>query len=342
MVGMGAIGLGGLGHLMLDAYAEIEDVDLVAGTDVSPKAREAFETGYDAPAYDDYEAMLDDHGDALDAVTIVTPHTLHYEQAMDCLRADLDVLLEKPMVTDVDDAVDLVEAVDERDRVLQVGYQRHFHPGFRELRRIVTSGRIGGVHTVNCYLGQDWIDVQRGTWRTNPDLSGGGQLYDTGSHMLDAMLWTTATTPTSVVAEMEYAKPGVDCNSALGVALDAGDRTATASVGLTGDGVDMTPSEGYVVWGTHGQVSYSDDRLVVAEGGQTTAVTTVTADTDFGTLTRAKLVNFVDAVQGEDDPAVPAEYGLQVTALTEAAYEADETGRRVDVTAMLDAAREAE
>jgi predicted dehydrogenase len=100
----------------------------------------------------------------------------------------------------------------------------------------------------------------------------------------------------------------------------------------------MTPSEGYVVWGTEGRVSYSDERLVLAEGGQTTAVTTITADTDFGTLTEAKLANFVESVTGEADPAVPAENGLWVTALTEAAYEADETGERVDVAAMLDAA----
>lgn len=341
MVGMGVIGLGGLGHVMLDAYADLDDVDVVAGADVSPEARDAFEAAYDAPAYDDYETLLDEHGDALDAATIVTPHTLHHGQAMACLEADLDVLLEKPMVTDTADAVDLVTTAEERDCVLQVGYQRHFHPAFQELRRIVQSGRIGEVHTVSCYLGQEWIRVQQGTWRTNPALSGGGQLYDTGSHLLDALLWTTGSTPTAVVAEMDFTAPGVDVNSALGITLDGDGRTATASVGISGDGIEVTPTEGYALWGTRGQVGYAEDYLTVTEKGRTTYGTTISADTELGSLTHAKLGNFVDSVRGDAEPAVPGEYGLQVTALTEAAYEAAETGERVDVAATLEAAREA-
>ena len=339
MVGMGLIGLGGLGHVILDAYADIGDVDVVAGADVSPEARDAFETTYGAPAYEDHATMLGEHD--LDAATIVTPHTLHHEQAMACLDAGIDVLLEKPMVTDTQDAVDLVTTADEHDRVLQVGYQRHFHPAFRELRRVIQGDRIGDVHTVSCYLGQEWIDVQQGTWRTNPSLSGGGQLYDTGSHLLDALLWTTDGTPTDVVAEMDYATPGVDVNSALGITLDVDGGTATASVGISGDGVEVSPTEGYAMWGTDGHVGYAEDYLSIAQKGRTTYGTTITADTELGSLTHAKLRNFADSVRGDAEPAVPGEYGLQVTALTEAAYQAAETGERVDVAATLEAAREA-
>lgn len=339
-VGMGIVGLGGLGHVLLNIYEVMDGVDVVAGTDVSDGARRAFESAVDAPAYEDLRSLLAAHAGDLDAMTIVTPHTLHYQQASACFDEGLDVLVEKPMVTDITHAVDLVRTAEERDLVLEVGYQRHFHPAFREIRRLVDGGRIGEVHAVNCYLGQDWIAPHQGTWRTNPDLSGGGQLYDTGSHLLDAMLWTTESEPETVSAEIEYAEPEVDVNSALAITLRGTERTVTASVGVNGDGVSMSPTEGYVFWGTQGRLTYADDRLTVTENDGVTYAAEILAGTDFETVTREKLEDFVAAVRGEREPTVPGEVGLQVTALTEAAYRADETGSRVDVQASIEAARQ--
>jgi predicted dehydrogenase len=361
-VRLGAIGLGGLGSIELGVYDEMDDVAVVAGTDVSEGARRAFAEEYGAPAYDDHEEMLAEHD--LDAVNVVTPHTLHYEQAMDCFAAGADVFLEKPMVTGIENAVDLVATADERDRILQVGYQRHFDPLFRELKRIATSGRIGEVHAANASLGQDWIEIQRGSWRIDPDLSGGGQLYDSGSHLLDALLWTLDATPRTVAAVTDDRGEAVDVNSALALVLDrspggngdAGTETdagnsgndgggatggpITASVGVVGDGTNGEPDEGLVVWGTEGHVQYADDRLTVYGDG-VTYEGEIEADRDFETLTRRKLADFVQSVESRTDPAVPGSFGLWVTALTESAYEAAGTGRTVDVQATVETAREA-
>ena len=240
------VGLGGLGRVLLRSLADL-DVEVAAGVDVSPDARATFEDSFDAPAYDDLESLLAAHD--LNGAVIATPHALHHEQATACLEADLDVLVEKPMVTDVGDAVDLIETADARDGVLAIGYQRHFHPAFVEIKRIVDSGRIGDVHAANAHLSQDWIGVQRGTWRTNPELSGGGQLYDSGSHLLDALLWTTGATPQSVSARMTFDTPGVDTDAALAIELECDGRPVTASVSVSGVGVDGEPAEGYAIWG---------------------------------------------------------------------------------------------
>ena len=337
-VRLGAVGLGGLGRLELGLYDQIDGVEIVAGADVSPDARDGFEAAYDAPTYEDHAAMLAAHD--LDAASIVTPHTLHYDQAIACFEAGVDVFLEKPMVTGVENAVDLVATAEERGRVLQVGYQRHFDPLFRELRRVISSGRIGEVHAANAYLGQDWIEMQRGTWRTAPDLSGGGQLYDSGSHLLDALLWTTDSTPRSVAAVVDDRGEDVDVNSALAAVLDRDGGTLTASVAVSGDGTNGEPDEGLVVWGTEGHVEYDGSGLTVCEDGVTYEAD-VAADRDFETLARRKLEDFVAAVETGADPSVPGSFGLRVTALTEAAYEAAESGRVVDVAERIEAARDA-
>lgn len=337
VVRIASIGLGGLAHVLLDVLGELDDVEIAAGVDVSRPAREEFEAAFDRPAYGDHGEMLDEEADDLDAALVVTPHALHFAEASACLDAGLHVLVEKPMTVDVADAVELVDLAGERDRVLQVGYQRHFHPVFREMKRVVDGGRIGEPHAVSCHLGQSWADIQAGTWRTDPDLSGGGQLYDTGSHLLDAMLWTAGAEPRTVAAEMTFSEPGVDVNSALTMTLERDGRPMTANVSISGDGLAVEPKEGYFVWGTEGRLSYTEGTLYVTEGDGVRYRTEITEGIDFRTLTRKKLENFVASVRGEAEPAVPGECGLRVTTLTEAAYRAADTGTTVNVEEFVDA-----
>lgn len=337
---IGIIGVGGLGHLQANTYTRISGISVVGAADISEEARRTFESEFQVPAYEHYRELLSEHADELDAVMIITPHTLHYEQALACLKRRLHVLIEKPMVTNIVDAVDLIETAAEHGVVIQVGYQRHFHPAFKEIRRLVQTGRIGEVHAVNGFLGQDWIDLHADTWRTDPELSGGGQLYDTGSHLLDALLWTTDTIPASVAAEIEFAKPRVDINSALSLRLAGDCNEIIASVGVSGDGVEVAPTEGYFYWGSKGRLSYTNNRIMVAEKGAMTYQTEITGGADFQTLNRRKLENFIDAIEGTADPAVPGEVGLQVTALTEAAYMAAESECSVAVQPLIEEAYE--
>lgn len=320
----------------LDIYDEMDEVELIVGADIADAGRQEFEDRFDAPTYEDYEIMLDEHGQNLDAVNIVTPHTLHYEQAMSCLERDLHVFLEKPLVTDVHDAQTLVEKADESELVLVVGYQRHYHPVYERIKEVVDSGRIGQIHAANCYLGQNWIRKFTDAWRTNPALSGGGQLYDSGSHLLDTLLWTTNTTPVSVAATMDYREHNADVNSALALQLERDGRPVTASLLVTADGTeDPGTYEGLTIWGTEGRLTYSRDQLIVTERGEEPEEIPLEEDVSFKYLLNRKLTDFVEAVRGEHPPTVPGSFGQSVVALTEAAYEAYETESTVDVCQYL-------
>ncbi|WP_254547108.1 Gfo/Idh/MocA family protein [Halomarina pelagica] len=333
---LAAIGLGQLCMHELKSYEEMEGVKVVAGADIARTGRERFESRFEAPTYEDYREMLEEHAVELDAVNIVTPHTLHYEQAMACLERDLHVFIEKPLVTAVDDARDLVETAKRRNRVLVVGYQRHYHPVYRKIKELVDSGRLGEIHAVNCYMGQHWIRLFSDAWRGNPALSGGGQLYDSGSHLLDTLLWTTGTKPISVAATIDHQGHDVDVNSALALQLERDGQPVTASLVITADGV-QTPDtyEGLIIWGTGGRLTYSRDRLTLTERDGEKVEIPLEDDSSFETLVDRKLTDFVQAVRGERSPTVPGSFGLTVVALTEAAYEAYETRSVVDVREYL-------
>ena len=305
----------------------VPGAEVVALADVSRESRQQAGKRLDVPAdaqYEDYEAMLD-AGD-LDAVMIATPHTLHYDQTVAAMERDLHVLCEKPLTTDLEDARDLVARDADREEILQVGYQRHIEGPYVAARERLEAFD-GPPKFVTAEVTQNWIESQRGTWRSNPELSGGGQLYDTGSHVVDAVLWTTGLQPTAVTASMVFWEedPDVDVQAALTVEFEA---DAVATISVSGDAPVVREHHRY--WGDDGAV-YVDGR-----GWNDREVHFVDPD-GAERYPRAtdrypnKVVAFVEAIQEGADPVATPRDALAVTAVTEAAYESAKTGERVEL-----------
>lgn len=332
---IGLIGLGQKAHIHLDTTASIDGVEVIAGADVARPARDQFESEFTGDVYERYEAMLDEQ--TFDAVLISTPHTLHYEHAMACVERGNSVFIEKPMVTNVADAVRLVDAVDERGEVLQVGYQRHFDPAYREVKRVLDDGQLGEINLVSGHLAHGWLESKdEGSWRLNPELAGGGQLYDSGSHLLDLLLWLTDATPESVAATMDYGGTDVDVNTALAISLDRGGESVTASLSVGGNTTGLVIDT--TIHGTDGYLQY--------DNGDTIAVSASGRESDsihVGDLDRSvndnMLRSFFECVKNGDEPEVSAEHGLWITALTEAARIAADRDETVEVPTLIERAR---
>lgn len=332
---IGVIGLGGLGHMQAEILEGMADVSLVAGADLSQRSRDRFEADFGVPTYEAYDSMF--AREDIDAVTIVTPHTAHYEQARVALTRGIHVHVEKPLVTRTAQAEELIALAADGGLALQVGYQRHFDPVYRELRRLVIDGDIGAPRLASCYLGQHWVDLSEGTWRMDPERSGGGQLIDSGSHLLDALLWTTETEPVTVTALTDTRGYEVDVDSAVAARLAGPGGDVLATIAITGDAPGM--HEQLAIWGTEGRI-VSDANGFRVERADRPPYELEVESLSYREGNRRKLAAFVDAVTTDGDVPVPAEFGLRVTKLTEAAYRAAERGERVDVEA-LSALREA-
>ncbi|ELZ27508.1 oxidoreductase domain-containing protein [Halosimplex carlsbadense 2-9-1] len=324
---IGVTGLGGLGTPLAREVEAVDGAEVVAVADVSDENRRSAAEEFGVPdrhRYESHEAMLD--GADLDGVAIATPHTLHYEQVVAALERGIDTLCEKPLCVDLDHARDLVRRSEASDAALMVGYQRHLSPAFRRAREALDE-RVGDPQFLSASITQDWITHQRGTWRTNPDLSGGGQLYDTGSHVLDALLWTTGLSPVSVSAQMQFDDDAerVDKQAALDVAFENG---AVASVGVSGDAPVVR--EHLDVWGENGgfRVRGSDwgERDLAFVDGENREHAS-----DHDGEYRDKGRAFVDVIREGAEPPATARDALKVTAVTEAAYESARSGRRVEV-----------
>ncbi len=323
---IGLIGCGSnmTGHLR--RLVNIVQARVVALSDPSEEStarmRDRVEEAGDLPHYDDHEKMI--ANEDLDAVVISSPHTLHYEQIVAGLEAGLHVLTEKPMVCTVAHAKAVIAKSEEVDRILMVSYQRHLAPTFRFMRNQIASGEIGPVQFVNALQDQNWYRSQQGKWRQVASLSGGGQLNDSGSHLLDIVLWIVDQDPVEVSAQMEYFEAEVDINTSMTVRFESG---AIASFSVVGNGPGPGMWEDITIWGQHGAFYSRNGALTCKYGSDPVEMT------DLPTRFSSPDQNFVDAIHGHDAVQVPPECGLRVIQLTEAAWaSAEQGGRPVVVT----------
>ncbi|PJF33456.1 MAG: gfo/Idh/MocA family oxidoreductase, partial [Candidatus Thermofonsia Clade 1 bacterium] len=81
----------------------------------------------------------------------------------------------------------LIAARDQSGRLLVVAFQGSLSPQVREAARLVQSGELGALQGIQGYLWQCWEQMTRNTWRQQPELSGGGFLFDTGAHLLNTV-----------------------------------------------------------------------------------------------------------------------------------------------------------
>src|SRR5207253_5223110 len=88
----------------------------------------------------------------LDAVLVVSPHTLHYEHARLALQRGLHVLCEKPMCTRADHARELVELARARGLHLLVPYGWHYKPFIQQAKLWMEQGAVGEVEYVQCHM----------------------------------------------------------------------------------------------------------------------------------------------------------------------------------------------
>jgi predicted dehydrogenase len=140
------------------------------------------------PNLPDLQALLKRYANQLDAAFIISPHVYHHDQARDCMRAGLDVLLEKPMVMNGEEAASLIKIRDETKRLLVVAFPGSLSPQIRTAVNLLRSGQLGVLHSISATVWQSWGPGTALTWRQQPAISGGGFLFDTGAHMLNTVV----------------------------------------------------------------------------------------------------------------------------------------------------------
>jgi predicted dehydrogenase len=133
--------------------------------------------------YSNVEEFLADP--AVQLVIICVPDKLHYEFAEKCLRSGKHVLLEKPMTTDIEQAVSLSTIAKENALVLYTGFHLRHHNGHKKVKELI--GQMGTLR----HMRATWSFPQPddSNWRAHAQLGRWWSLAAVGSHCVDLMRW---------------------------------------------------------------------------------------------------------------------------------------------------------
>ncbi len=187
------IGCGIKARQYLGTWIQREDLEVVAVADLSDDSLREVEAitqaaGVNCPAlFSGWQNLLEDKSPALDAVYISSPHAFHAEQAITALQADVDVLLEKPMVMTVAEAEQIIDAQSASGKALVVAYQGGLSPLAQQLREDVAAKTYGELISINAAIWEDWAPKYRGHWKQATEISGGGFMFDSGAHMMNTV-----------------------------------------------------------------------------------------------------------------------------------------------------------
>lgn len=195
---------------------------LVAGafsTDAEKNRETGRATGLpEARVYADYRAMLaaeSGRADGARTVVIATPNFLHFEMALACMEAGLDVICEKPMAVSVDQAQTLARKAETTGVRFLLTHNYSGYPLVTQARQMVAQGHLGEVHTVQVEYVQEWLtqpagaDNKQAAWRLDPARAGSaGALGDIGTHAWHLARYVSQLQPQAVSADLRAVVPG--------------------------------------------------------------------------------------------------------------------------------------
>lgn len=144
---VGVVGVGSLGKNHARIYASLPEAELVGLYDTDHARAAALAAEYKTRAFDRLEDLLG----GLEAASVVVPTDLHHPIASPLLERGIHVLVEKPIASSTQEAVDMVALARRHNAILQVGHVERFNPVLTFLDQVGRPPRFIEAHRLAPY-----------------------------------------------------------------------------------------------------------------------------------------------------------------------------------------------
>ena len=324
---LGLIGLGNRSRTHLAAYRELANIEVAALCDIQPDRMRAARHGPAANAelYTDYRELIADKD--VQAVAIATPNYLHAEMAIAALKAGKDVLLEKPIGLNYEEALQVASAARTSGRALAIGMQRYFDPALRRIIETVRSGEIGTPYlfALNEYRG-DWNPR---TWRWKDPTSGEAIPWRHLRSLAGSSLLEFSVHSYAFLYEM-IGQPLTYC-AATGGAMHWPERTTEDNIAVIAEFGNVRVQHAYsgsargaqwhmTVTGSRGSLQYDRRTATVRVNGSDARDLDLISATDQPSLEAQMYQDFFRAIQRRSQPALNAEFAIEASKLAFGAW----------------------
>ena len=188
MINWGIIGCGNVTEVKSGpAFNKVEGSRLMAVMRRNRVLAEDYAARHNVPkVYSTAAELIND--DEINAVYVATPPCNHAAYAIDSIKAEKPVYIEKPMALNYDECKKINEASAKYNVPVFVAYYRRALPGFLKVKELIENGTIGKIMYFQLQLFKPATDDEKSgrlPWRVIPSLSGGGYFFDLASHQLD-------------------------------------------------------------------------------------------------------------------------------------------------------------
>lgn len=187
----------------------------------------------------------------VDLVYIATPHPMHKEHAMLCMRNKKHIICEKPMALNEAEVAEMAACARENGVFLMEAMWTRFFPAAVRVRELIQSGAIGEVKHVEAKFSYRSAGLPPTHRLLDPALAGGG-LLDVGVYALEAITDVLGYQPSCVQGLCVKAETGVDGRFSVQMLYPSG---ATAQFMC---GIDVTTDSTQMIYGTKGRIEIPD------------------------------------------------------------------------------------
>ena len=350
MIKVGLVGAGSIAEEHVKHYKVLENANLEAVCDINlEKAKKFAEKHGIEKVYGSVDEMLANC--ELDAADVCVWNCSHAECSIKAMKAGLDVLCEKPMAYNVEQAEEMLKVSKETGRLLMIGFVLRFFQDTKVIKDYIDNGYFGELYyTKATYLRRHG---NPGGWFGNKKLSGGGPVIDLGVHVIDQTRYLMGNPkPVSVYAATfdkltcrKHLKNGLEWTPVdstgddvcdvedMGVALIRYDNGAVTLLETSYDlnGEDNTSKQ---IFGTKGGAELAgepkffmemNDILVDVSPQMNNIREGVYGKSSF----LGEIEHFINCIEGKEECIAPAEDGVVIMKILDAIYESARTGHEV-------------
>ncbi|WP_242206140.1 Gfo/Idh/MocA family protein [Aestuariivivens insulae] len=205
-INWGIIGLGNIANKFAQDVLTVTDAKLYAVASRSQEKANAFAKTYNAlKAYNSYEALVNDPN--IDAVYIATPHSLHKENSLLCLKHGIAVLCEKPFAMNHGEVTQMITSAKANNTLLMEALWTYFLPHYQYVLKLLKIQTLGKVLKLEADFGF-YRAFDNSTRLFNKSL-GGGSLLDIGIYPIFAAL-STLGKPDEINAKASFFENNTD------------------------------------------------------------------------------------------------------------------------------------
>lgn len=317
---IGIIGFGYWGTNLVRNFANLKNVNLKSVADERAERKSALKSlcpsaGFTTSADD----ILSDK--EIDAVVIATPVFTHYEMAKKALNNDKHVLLEKPMVSKTDQAKELIELAERKNKLLMVDHTFLYTGAVQKMKSLIDSGDIGNIK----YF--DSTRINLGLFQ--PDIN---VLWDLAPHDISILNYLIKDVPYSVQATgVSHTSNGIENIAYININYNSGfiahfscSWTSPVKIRMMligGDKKmilfnDVEPSEKIKVYDTGYELKTDEDKKKVLVDYRTGDIYTPKLDTKEALAVMAQ--DFISSIINSHKPLSDYESGFEVVRILEA------------------------